>query len=439
MNIRPLAPTSGTNNNFPYRNAARANHSSSESSTSGRKTASPNRAPLPPKPESGEGRETYGSATGNLADTPLETRETLHERHRKTLRENNILAVRFTWSNVRFRQSIHATILGMTLILSHISAMQLYRSDLFDLADSELRRPVRAAEVSRALLRAQPSRKEVESAPSHITEIVSQPMHLLIGGEGSRSRSRLARCHVAPRKPPRQALLKISDNLYASAPHFMLEQLAPSLSLTQLICLGAEICGEYRLAGGTDRSFRKRPSFGTPEAFAKALDQGPWTRGGEKISQALRHTCAASASPMETIAAVPLYLPCAYGGYGLPKPKMNHRISISRNARMTSGKSYLIADICWPEFKICAEYQSTMFHTGADRIDADARRQTALEECGYSVFEITAQQALSIQGMDGVAHAIAKKMGRRIRPKSSWRSKQKAMRDDLLAWHGFEP
>lgn len=106
---------------------------------------------------------------------------------------------------------------------------------------------------------------------------------------------------------------------------------------------------------------------------------------------------------------------------------------------MTSGKSYLVADICWPELKICAEYQSTRFHAGADRIDADARRQTALEECGYSVFEITAQQALSVQGMDGVAHAIAKKMGRRIRPKSSWRSKQKVMRNDLLAWHGFEP
>ena len=326
----------------------------------------------------------------------------------------------------------------MTIIISHISALQLYRSELFDLATAEVRHSVRRPEIERAIAQAKPSRKEAMAFLASTRQAIETPVHLLTQDERARSRSSIIRCHVSPRAIPQRALARIGDGAYIVAPHYLFEQLAPSLSLIELVCLGFELCGDYRLASNTERSFRQRAALGTPGLFRQLLERGPWTRGGEKALRALRFVCAQSASPMETVAAIPLALPCAYGGYGLPKPQMNYRISLSRNAQATSGRSYLVADICWPEFGICAEYQSTQFHTGADRIDADARRQTALEECGFSVFEITAQQALSAHGMDGIAHAIAKKMGRRIRPKAAWEEKRRIMRKKLLAWHGFD-
>lgn len=326
----------------------------------------------------------------------------------------------------------------MALAITHISALQLYRSELFDSADASTRKTVRQTEIERAIAQAHPSQREVETFLANAPYDIEKPIHLLIANEKARSRCGAARCHVSPRNLPKRALSKLDDETYVAAPQFLIEQMAPSLSLVELICLGFELCGDYRLTNGAGRGFRQREALGTPETFQQLLDRGPWARGGKKAQLALRFVCAHSASPMETIAAIPLTLPCAYGGYGLPKPQMNYRINLSKNGRATSGKSYVVADICWPEHKICAEYQSTQFHTGAERINADAHRQTALEERGYSVFEITAQQALSEHGMDGIARAIAKKMGRKFRPQASWAHKQQAMRKDLLTWHGFD-
>lgn len=326
----------------------------------------------------------------------------------------------------------------MTTVITHISALQLYRTGLFDNPEAGMRQPARQPEIARAIAHAKPSRNEAEALLADMPQDAEKPVHLLVADERARCRSNLVRCHVSPPVLPRRALTRIDGDRYVASPHFLFQQMAPSLSLVELVCLGFELCGDYRLSNGAERGFRQRDSFGTPTSFQQLADCGPWTKGGKKAQLALRFVCGHSASPMETIAAIPLTLPCACGGYGLPKPQMNCRINLSKNGRATSGKSYVVADICWPEHKICAEYQSTQFHTGAERINADAHRQTALEERGYSVFEITAQQALSEHGMDGIARAIAKKMGRKFRPQASWAHKQQAMRKDLLTWHGFD-
>lgn len=326
----------------------------------------------------------------------------------------------------------------MTIIVSHISALQLYRSRLFDSENSGARQPVRTAESERALSSSAPSTNELNKLSPELFGSIEKPLHVLVQSETARSRSELIRCHIAPKMLPKRALTKIAPDVYACSPHLLFEQMATALPLTELVCLGYELCGDYRLSNGPERGFRKRSLLGTPDAFAQSLERGPGVRGRKKTALALQHIAANSASPMEAITAIPLALPCAYGGYGLPKPQLNYRIELPKNARATSGRSYLVADICWPDQGICVEYQSAQFHTGSERIDADARRQTALLECGFKVFEVTAQQALSTSGMDGVANAIAKTMGRRIRPKASWRARQAEMRAQLLRWHGFE-
>ena len=322
----------------------------------------------------------------------------------------------------------------MATLLSHTSALQCYRSPLFDDAESSARKPLRRTQAERALANAKPKSDGVSNAAPLCLD---EPLHLLIPHESERSRSGRVSCHIAPRQLPLQALLPVEDNVFVSSPALLIEQLAPKLPLVQTISLAWELCGDYRMGNSRDRTFRPRPSLGDPEDFSSALQKRPCTRGLEIALTALRCTCAHSASPMETMVGLHLSLPRCYGGFGLPKPQMNHRIELPLGSRAETGKSFLVADIFWPEHNLCVEYQSTQFHTGADRIDSDARRRTALEDLGITVVEVTASQALSKSSMNEIAHVLAKKMGKRIRPEPKWKAKHELMWTHLLEWHGF--
>lgn len=322
----------------------------------------------------------------------------------------------------------------MAILLSHTSALQCYRTSLFDDAESSARKPLRRTQAERALANAKPKSDGIANAAALCHD---EPIHLLIPSESERSRSSRVICHIAPGQLPLQAFLPAENNVFASSPALLIEQLALKLPFTQTIALAWELCGDYRLGSSRDRTFRPRPSLGDPDDFSSALQNRPRARGLETALTALRCTCAHSASPMETMVGLQLSLPRCYGGFGLPKPRMNHRIEIPSGARATTGKSFLVADLFWPEYNLCVEYQSTQFHTGAERIDSDARRRTALEDLGITIVEVTASQALSKSSMNEVAHVLAKKMRKRIRTESKWEAKHELMWTHLLEWHGF--
>ncbi len=322
----------------------------------------------------------------------------------------------------------------MTIILSDISALQCYRSCAFDDAASSTRKPLRRQQAQRMLQSVDARALSVAAAAE---ASIDKPLHVLVPNEQARSRSRQLACHIAPSHLPSQAFLPVSKSVLAPSPALLIELLAPSLPLVQLIALCWELSGDYRLGTFPDRTFRPRPSFDDPDVLAESLRGHSENRGVHKATTALKHTCAHSASPMETIVGIQLSLPCCYGGFGLPKPQMNHRIELTSNAKRTSGKSFLVADLFWPEHNLCVEYQSTQFHTGADRIDSDARRRTALDGLGFTVIEVTSSQALDQSAMRDVADAIARKMHRRIRPTDKWKAKHECMRSQLLSWHGF--
>ena len=323
----------------------------------------------------------------------------------------------------------------MTIIISHTSALRLLRLPSID--GSVLTAQMSPSAASNALDRTQPCADEISEflARHHFPN--GEKLHILIPREDARTRSALATCHVEPAALPKGALIRLSDGNCACTPAFTFQQLAAKLPLAQAVALGFELSSSYRLSPDHEKSFQARPALAAPSQLRQFAEAHHAHRGAPKGSIAARYVLGDSASPMETITAIPLVLPCRYGGYGLPAPHMNHTIQLPESAQRTCGKRYLVADLFWPEQQLCVEYNSTQFHTGSEKIDSDARRQTALLDAGIQVIEVTAAQALSADGMDAIAITLAKKMGRRIRPVKSWRDAQSRMRHDLLSWHGL--
>lgn len=325
----------------------------------------------------------------------------------------------------------------MTIIASHITALHILR--LPSVQGVDFGTPLSPAQARKALATTRPDAHEAATLAKRHRLPDDEKIHCLIPCEDARTRSSRIACHTAPSKLPPHAIRQLANGDLVCSPEFVFTQMASRLPLAQAVALGFELTGSYRLDEGEGRSFRQRPPIATESNICRFSQTDGLLGARATARTAERYVVEGSASPMETITAIPLALPRRYGGYGLPAPQMNRKIALSSKAQRACGRSYLVADLFWPQFKISVEYNSTRFHTGSEKIDSDARRQTALVDAGVQVVEVTAAQALSTSGMDAVAAVLAKRMGIRIRPEKSWRAAQRAMRSNLLAWHGFKP
>ena len=79
------------------------------------------------------------------------------------------------------------------------------------------------------------------------------------------------------------------------------------------------------------------------------------------------------------------------------------------------------------------EYDSTLCHTGAERIAEDAARKNALEALGFTVVTATWKQVENYQEYNRFVKALAKLLGTRVRPVcSDYPARQFALRRELL-------
>ena len=136
---------------------------------------------------------------------------------------------------------------------------------------------------------------------------------------------------------------------------------------------------------------------------------------------------------MEAIAALHLVLPSSRGGYGLPRPELNHALRVPGRLVGAIGKRTLYCDLYWPRFRVAVEYDSDRYHSDEARIGEDARRRAALELMGIQAITLTRKQVMDVDACDAVAKLIAGAMGRRALPQAyDFRSKQLALRAELL-------
>lgn len=261
------------------------------------------------------------------------------------------------------------------------------------------------------------------------------PLHVLASDANLRADPKRICRHLWRASLFRADLCNLFDDVVVCGPEVSFVQVATQASIPQLVQFGCELTGTYALQPWTTKGFSEREPLTTVEELRSLVDRIGRVHGLENARRALRYVVPRSASPMETVLVLALCLPVALGGYGLPAPLLNHRIDVAPWARDASGKLYYVCDLFWPDVLLIVEYDSDMFHTGADRIANDAIRRNALTFMGMTVITVTRRQLLNPVELDRVAHVIAKGLGKRLREQGEdgWRKRRDLM-DQLLQW-----
>lgn len=209
-------------------------------------------------------------------------------------------------------------------------------------------------------------------------------------------------------KLPQGSFVKVAPRLYVSSPEACFVQLASRLTDVEAILLGCELCGSYSLAVDDARGFRMRPPLTDYAQLSEYVDLSFGCRGARRASRIVRLVAEGSASPMETILFALMCLPASKGGYGLPFPTLNYRIEVGGSEKKLADRKYYACDFFWPKAKLALEYDSDMFHTGAERITSDSKRRNALESMGIRVVSVTKAQVYDRDELEKIVSIVSK-------------------------------
>lgn len=156
-------------------------------------------------------------------------------------------------------------------------------------------------------------------------------------------------------------------------------------------------------------------------------------RGVKTARTILPHIMKGSASPRESTLAELITLPYLRGGSNFEHPTMNAVIPIPKRDQWATDCRSLRCDLLWPDKRVAVEYDSTLCHTGAERIAEDVSRRNALEALGFIVVTATWKQVTSYQEYNRFVRALSKHLDTRIRPScSDYPARQFALRSELL-------
>ena len=314
----------------------------------------------------------------------------------------------------------------MTIVLGHLSALEYW------LAHPASRPLARAVPASFSLPSTAPSKTEILQLESMMPKVLSSPVHIVSQTPTKADNSKLFIPHKHATATSEAAFCRLGNDVYASSIELAFIQMARDLPLVDLIRLGFELCGGYSLSLVHDKGFLKRPALTSRRRLQAFAEQSPGLKGRNPALRAIRHVLDDSASPAETKLAMTLSLPCHLGGFGLPKPALNHRVNLSRAEQSLAGKPYLKCDLYWPDHRVGVEYDSDLEHTGSARIASDARRRNTLTLTDTTLMTITRIQYNDFRQLSATAAALAKLLGRRLQPTcKDYEAKQRRLRDAL--------
>lgn len=290
---------------------------------------------------------------------------------------------------------------------------------------------------------------------------VSRPVDLAVPTQGSRSNGASARFHVWGGVLPARSLLRPQADLLVFGPELAVIQLCSSQGkldalldahaeavhaeaevvaelgvgdkpvidhplhwerirrLVAATLVASEFAGTYRLGGEKGVGYNVRPlmSVDSLERAAAEVGDSQGTRRARRVSRLMVED---SASPMETVLALMLSLPCDFGGFGLEKPRLNHPIDVSAYNGGVSDRDVVTPDFLWACQKVALEYDSEEFHAalGDGRSRRDATRTNILAALGYRTLRATPQMIRSLPGLELLARQIAAALGETL-PKAT--------------------
>jgi very-short-patch-repair endonuclease len=148
------------------------------------------------------------------------------------------------------------------------------------------------------------------------------------------------------------------------------------------------------LVAAGDRALWRRDPRTTRRELSAAVARYDGRRGTRRMRSALSLLSEASDSAPESELRVAIL------EAGFPAPEVNISIHV--------GGMVIDPDLSWPSRRVAIEYEGDHHRTDRDQWSRDIRRQTMLNDAGWSVYRATAEDARS-------AHLLLLWLARRLR------------------------
>ena len=261
--------------------------------------------------------------------------------------------------------------------------------------------------------------------------------HLIVNDRISRHHSSHACFHLWKGPFPQGSFYRVNDEVFVASPEFAFLHMASVCSLSQLVAYGCEICGRYAFDPREERGFRMRDApLTSARKIKRFLESAENVRGKAKALQAVELVIEGNESPMETLTALLLCLPCRYGGYGLPKLTANVTVPLTREAYAILHQRECRIDLLWEKAKLAVEFLGKHDHDEESAFERDRKRTNALAEMGYEVIELTNEQVRDWEAFELIARRIARLTGKRVAPQHRGLSPaRQQLRNTLFAWN----
>jgi very-short-patch-repair endonuclease len=264
---------------------------------------------------------------------------------------------------------------------------------------------------------------------------LATPLHVLVGSVSARKRDPSLHYHVSTGTFPYGSFVMMPSGIIVSSPELCFLQMAGELSFHDLMKLGYEFCGSFRVENKD--SLRIEKPLTSVAKLSAYLDKAAGLYDRQNAMKALCFIIDGSASPMEAILTMILTLPYKYGGYGFPKPQLNYRIEVSEKVMNPKFKPtrrpIFYCDLYWPDKKTAVEYDSDERHFGALKIEKDAIRRNALESAGVRMITVSRRQLTDVTKMRVLSEVLSKLLGKRlVYKRKEFTSRNEALSRQLL-------
>lgn len=238
---------------------------------------------------------------------------------------------------------------------------------------------------------------------------LDEPLDVVVGRQTARRNSQAATCRVWTGPLANGLIACVDRGTYVAAPELALAQMSHGLSISKLIALGMELCGSYSpLRGDCVWNLAALTNAVRLRWLAGFLDG---CRGAKKFRRASQYILDNSASPMESKLAMLLSLPRPMGGFGCEPPQLNRRIELTARAKRECARSYLVADLFFPNAGVDVEYQGKEWHRSDDARRHDEARQNALTMMGLTCLFVSSEHMVDEARLAALSDTIRRRAG----------------------------
>lgn len=299
----------------------------------------------------------------------------------------------------------------MAIVLAGISALETWRSVALSARLTDAPRCSFPQRLSTSGADAQ----RLAKSDVDVLEALSYPICVCAPRGAARLNTRLVKSSVLASAVPADCVFKVADGIYVCAPELAFLQLASTLPFFDLMHVGFEFCGFYRVSPDAPRGMVSADPLTSVDSLRSFVDRSSRAHGRAVAGRVARYVLDGSASPMETQLALVLTLPQMLGGYALEPPVLNFEVSSKLMAGRLVGSRFHRCDLYWPRIRLALEYDSEAEHSGPDEVGRDSRRRAALSHGGITVHTVTRSQIASVPEMERIARIVSKALGKRPR------------------------